>query len=496
MNKKISVLAILFLISFSFYLPGCIENNTEDKVYSLDVNGGIVLKEDDSKITIRSYSPETNIDIQGFKGDILVTNCNEGSEVKGAGDSFDINDKNVSINIGKKEAKNIIIKTPEKNDFKFAVIGDTQGMNHIFEDAVKQMKDIEFLIHLGDLTSSGEKNGYDSVESVINSTDFPVYTTIGNHDNRFGGENRYKNRFSPLQHSFSYFDYNFIFLNSANLSITEDQIEWMGSKLSNDKKNVIVTHAPYYDPFSDSHTMDKKSSQMMSNFISDHDVTAYMSGHIHAYYQDVSNNTKRLITGGGGGSLVQGEYHYVSVDADQKGMEFTKVPINRSEEDVYNIFVKKGDKNVTYRYEDLLSNITVEGTSSFQNQFGNKRGGGWYEGVKVSSLLERVGGMSKNDTLVVESIDGYEQKFGYLNVYPDEKYMKSQGEFILALEYDNQTIEEWEDGPRAVMVPEDGYYTNQDCANTSYPNQGWNVYESAGARWGKYVKTLKVIEDG
>lgn len=492
MNRKISVLAILLLIFFSFYLLGCLEDNE----YSLEIDGGTILDENDSKIVIRSYSPRTEIDIQGFKGEVIVTNCNEDSNVKGIGDSYKVSSTNISLDIDNKDKKNIKIKTPEVKGFKFAVIGDTQGMNHIFKDAVKDMKDIEFLIHLGDLTTSGKSFGYNSVERVMNSTGFPVYTTIGNHDVRFGGTERYKNRLAPLQYSFSYSNYNFIFLNSAQLSITEDQIDWMESKLSSNEKNIIITHAPYYDPFSGSHTMDKQSSERMADFIEDYDITAYMSGHIHSYYQDVSNGTKRLITGGGGGSLVKGEHHYITAEATQDSLEFTKVPIKTGDQNVYNITVKKGNTQVNYTYQSLLDQIDVEGISSFQNQFGNKRASGYYEGIRISTLIEDVGGMSENDTLIVKSIDGYEQKFGYLNVYPNEEYMKYQGEFIVALEYNNDTIGEWEDGPRAVMVPEDGYYSNEDCANTSYPNQGWNVYESAGARWAKYVKTIEVIEDG
>ncbi|MFW6141841.1 MAG: metallophosphoesterase family protein [Candidatus Saliniplasma sp.] len=492
MNRKISVLAILFLIFFSFYLHGCLKDND----YSLKVEGGIILQEDNSKVLVRSYSTKTEIDIQGFKGEVMVTNCNDDSKVKGIGDSYEMGSTNISLKIDNKDKQNIRIKTPEENDFKFAVIGDTQGMNHIFKDAVKDMKDIEFLIHLGDLTSSGKSSGYNDVERVMNSTGFPVYTTIGNHDVRFGGTERYKNRLAPVQYSFTYSNYNFIFLNSAQLSITEDQIDWMESKLSSDERNIIITHAPYYDPFSGSHTMDDESSGRIVDFIEDHDITAYVSGHIHAYYQDASNGTRRLITGGGGGSLVKGEHHYISAEATQDSLEFTKVPIKTSDRNIYNITVKKGNTQVNYSYQNLLDQIEVERISSFQNQFGNKRATGYYEGIKMSTLIEDVGGMSKNDTLLVESIDGYLQKFGYLNVYPDEEYMKYQGEFILGLEYNNQTIDEWGEGPRAVMMPDDGYYSNDDCANTSYPDQGWNVYESAGARWAKYVKTIEVIKDG
>ncbi len=489
MNRALPVLLTLLLLLFSLFLSGC----TETPDYSLEVEGGLVITESDNRMVIRSYSPNTEIDIQGFEGDLVVTNSHPDSSVHGVDAKLDVQNTNITFKLEDKKKKDISIKAPEKSSYNFAIIGDTQGMNHIFRDAVDSMDNVEFLIHLGDITPSSKKEGFDRVQKVMNSTDFPVYTTPGNHDVRFDGRDIYKNRFSPLQYSFTYSDLNFIFLDSSELTIQQEQIYWMESQLSDSKKNIIVTHAPYSDPFGGSHTIDDTSQDRMKQFISQHDIDAFMSGHIHSFQQDTSSNTKRLITGGGGGSLVDGEHHYVLSDHD---LNFEKVSIETEEQNVYEIFVEKGDKNETYTYQNLLYSTNSQGYSSFQNQFGNKRGQGYYEGIEISTLLEGVGGMEENDTLIVESIDGYQQKFGYLNVYPNEDFMKDQGDLVLATEFDNQTMDEWGDGPRLVTIPEDGYYSNQDCLNTSYEGQGYHVYDSAGARWIKYVKTIKVIEDG
>lgn len=451
-----------------------------------------MITESDDKIVIRSFTPDTDIDIQGFEGELIVTNSHTDSNIEGASDHT-IQRTNITLDIKNQKKNDITIDAPDKSSFDFAVIGDTQGMNHIFRDAVNGMDDIEFLIHLGDITPSSKKEGFDTAHKLMNSTDFPVYTTPGNHDVRFDGREIYTSRFSPSQYSFTYSDLNFVFLDTSELTIEQEQIDWMESQLSDSKKNIIITHAPYFDPYGGSHTVDETSQDLIEEFVSQHDIDAFMSGHIHAYHQDTSSNTKRLITGGGGGSLVEGKHHYVLSDQD---LNFEKVPIETEEQNVYEIFVEKGEKNETFTYQGLLYSTNSQGYSSFQNQFGNKRGQGYYEGVKISTLLESVGGMEENDTLVVESVDGYQQKFGYLNVYPDEDFMEDQGELMIATEYENQTIDEWEDGPRLVTIPEDGFYSNQDCLNTSYEGQGCHVYESAGARWIKYVKNIRVIEDG
>ncbi|MFO7991387.1 MAG: metallophosphoesterase [Thermoplasmata archaeon] len=486
MKKELAVIITLSLLFFTFF-SGC----SEYPDLSLEVQGGIVLEESNDEVVIRSYSPDMEIHLEGFKGNILLTNCHGESEISGAAPSIQGTD--ITLKIDSEEKHKINVNAPEKADFNFALIGDTQGMDHIFEDAVKSMEDIEFLIHLGDITPSGKRDEFKRALNVMNSTKFPVYTTIGNHDIKFDGRKIYESNFAPPQYSFTYSDLNFIFLDTSELSIKQEQIDRMEGELIPGKKNIVVTHAPYYDPFGGSHTIDAPSKNMMEEFIGQNDIEAFTAGHIHAFHQDTSSNTKRLITGGGGGSLVEGEHHYVKANTD---LSFTKVPIETEEQNIYEIHVSKGGQNKTYTYQSLLYSTDAQGFSSFQNQFGNKRGQGYYEGVKVSKLLEEVGGMKENDTLVVESIDGYEQKFGYLNIYPDEDYLDKQGELILALKYDNKTIDEWNDGPRLVTLPEDGYYNSDDCEETSYPGQGYNIYDSAGARWVKYVKTIEVVEGG
>ena len=492
-NKKLTLL-IVIVITLSLFTVGC----TEEPEYALEVSGGIVLEESDDHIRIRSISPDTEVVVQGFQGTIELTNSHLDPVVEGV-EGYEMDKTSINMDIDDRSEKTITIDTPEKTDFEFAVIGDTQGMNHIFKDAVDDMEDIEFLIHTGDLTPHSQVDEYHAVIEVMNDAGFPVYPTIGNHDNRFNGTEIYEELIGPTEYSFVYSDYNFIFLDTSELSLTEDQIDWIDTQVLEDKQNVIVTHSPYYDPFGGDHTLDPESDAMLEQYLLDGSIDVFMAGHIHAYHEDVSHGMQRLITGGGGGSLVDGVHHYTHVTADSTGLTFEKVPIDTPEQNIFEISVERGEEKEDITYERLLQIMKQEGVSgmsSFQNQFGNQRGEAYYSGVKISTIIEKVGGMDEDDILVVESIDGHEQEFGYLNVYPDEYFLSEQGEFILALTYNNQTIDEWNDGPRAVFMPDDGYYTNQNCENTSYEGQGWNEYDSAGARWVKYVSSFTVVESG
>lgn len=487
-------LFIAFILILSLFTAGC----TEEPVYALEVEGGIVLEESDDRIRIRSVSPDTEIVLQGFQGTIEITNCHLDSTVKGV-DDHTMDTSFASMEIPDKKERTITISTPEKTEFSFAVIGDTQGMNHIFQDAIDDMDGIEFLIHTGDLTPHSRENEYHAVMELIDNAGFPVYTTIGNHDNRFDGTEIYERVLAPREYSFVYSHLNFIFLDTSELSLKWSQVEWLDTRIIPDKTNILVTHAPYYDPLGGDHTLDLDSNSMLEEYLLEGKIDVFMAGHIHAYHEDVSHGIQRLITGGGGGSLVQGVHHYTHVTVDNDGLRFEKVPIHTAEQNIYEISLERGEIKEVISYERLLQMMSqsgVSGVSSFQNQFDNQRGLGYYSGVRISTLVDKIGGMGEDDTLVIGSIDGHTQEFGYLNVYPDQYFLSQQGEFILALTYNNETMDEWRDGPRAVFMPEYGYYTNENCENTSYQGQGWNLYESAGARWVKYVKSITVVEGG
>jgi hypothetical protein len=148
---------------------------------------------------------------------------------------------------------------------------------------------------------------------------------------------------------------------------------------------------------------------------------------------------------------------------------------------------------MTLGLHDLESLATIQRFGQFENQYSNLRGYGLYYGVLISDLLDLVGSMSSNQILVAEASDGYQQTYGYANVYPNTSWYQWQGDFILAFQYNTTRPPEWTDGPRLAFLPLDETYTNADCAATSYPDQGYHLYPSAGARWVRHVIQLQLI---
>ena len=146
--------------------------------------------------------------------------------------------------------------------------------------------------------------------------------------------------------------------------------------------------------------------------------------------------------------------------------------------------VVAGRGSVTYSLGGLTSErMEIEGLVKDANS----------ADMSFENLLTLVRGMEEGGPLRVTAADGYSQDFGYLNFYLDETWFELQGIMIIALAIDSIPASDWQDGPKLLMLPTDGLHSNSDCEATSYDDQGYSVYPSAGARCVKNVVTMQVV---
>jgi predicted phosphodiesterase len=457
-----------------------------------EVEGGAIIFESADQLTIRCLSPDMKLDTNGFSGRVTMYNSFPDCVLQGYDGEVTRNGTVLSFDLdgGKGEYR---LVAPEKQDFSFAVMGDSQGHNDIIEEALNMTTGCDFVIHCGDLTPSGGRYEFAAVNQALNTSEVPVFTTPGNHDVKNYGPAGYLSTFGPTQYAFDYGGIRFAFVDSSDLNITAEQISWLAKTFSGANRKVIVTHAPSYDPFEGNHTLDPASCERIQDFALENGVTAVFTGHIHAYYILRVDNTDFVITGGVGGSLTAGTYHWLRVNVTSDAFAYERVDILCNSTLPPTLTLKGHGMTQNLSLEELNSMQQVEGDSSYQNQFGNIAGTGHYKGVTVSSLLDLVGGISEGEILRITATDGYYQDFGYGNVNPNSTWLAFQGPMIVALSFDGSTVPDWQDGPRVAMLPSDGLYNNSDCSNTSYPGQGYDLYPSAGARWVKNVAIIEVV---
>ena len=459
------------------------------------IDGGIVLSESNAELTIWSYCPEVRIDLAGFEGTVLIRNCVPGAIVTGVDDFEKIGDTAISFAVNGRDDEVTIAPPPLQGQAKFAVMGDSQGRNYVLSAILSRTRGCEFALICGDVTPSGTAEEYQAFWETVSQSPVPVYCTMGNHDVKNEGVAEYTARFGNAQYSFDYGNLRFAVVDSSALSISEEQVEWVRETLDGAEHKVMVTHAPPFDPFGLNHTLDPSSCERVIALAESEAIDAVFTGHIHAYNHTILAGTDFIISGGAGAAMIEGQHHFVNVTYDGNGaFSYEKCEVIVDDPQAPHItLVGKDESSVNVTYEDLLAMPQQSGYSSFENYYGNIGGQGDYSGVAVADLLARVGGMSEGDLLRVTAGDGYIQEFGYLNIYPDESWLELQGVVIVALSMNSVTIPDWEDGPKLLMLAPDGLYSNSDCEATSYDDQGYSLYPSAGARWVKNVATMQVV---
>ncbi|HOB42596.1 MAG TPA: metallophosphoesterase [Bacillota bacterium] len=385
--------------------------------------------------------------------------------------------------------------------YVFAVVGDNQGRNEVWNvvmDGVNSDRP-DFVLHCGDMVASGTRAQYDDFLLGAEKLRMPFYVVPGNHDVRGEGRECFAQLVNdPPYYSFEHEGYRFIGLDASEGSIDTEQTEWLRNELSKDGHKFVFMHVPLYDPRpgGDHCFLDSEQAFELEKLFRESGVLAVFSGHVHMFSHEERDGVEYVTTGGAGALLYAPEeeggfYHYVlvKVDGDQVDIEAKKVEVE-FEEPSLTLVGPAGEIELSLGELALMETLEVE--AAFENKFENLGGKGLYVGVPVSRLVEMVGGMVPGQTLVVTCADGYAQDYAYENLYPSELWAEIQGPMILAYEKDGATSPKWPESPRLVMASPDGVYSNEDCADTSMPGQGWNVYESAGARWARSVRRVEV----
>ena len=397
-----------------------------------------------------------------------------------------------------------LISSPVEDSLSFYVFGDSQGyQDGILEIAgIANQENPDFVIHCGDLTPFGQPNQYAEVVSALDAFSVPVYATVGNHDIRNGGGERYFQQFGSPTYSFDMGPAHFTVFNSSGSDVAESEMIWLEQDLhqSESEFKFVFTHIPSFDPRTDQeHAMvNETTADRLMDLFEAQGVNTVFAGHIHVFNETVRNGVRYVVTGGAGASLYASEeeggiYHFVNVTLSDDGLSITPVLLSEPTIERDRVVVRGEDADVTLSVIDLGLMETVSGWTSFQNQFDNWRGYGEYTGAKVSDLVELAGGMGEGDVVRITSFDGYSQDFGYENVYPNVTWLGVQGDMVLAFELNGTEVLDWTDGMRLVMMPEDEGYSNVDCEDTSLPGMGYHVYPSAGARWVRFVSFIEVI---
>ncbi|GAG88872.1 unnamed protein product, partial [marine sediment metagenome] len=94
-------------------------------------------------------------------------------------------------------------------------------------------------------------------------------------------------------------------------------------------------------------------------------------------------------------------------------------PIDDGSSDYYVEVVGSNGVSQNVTLAEMMIMDSVSGNSSYENTYGNVRGVGVYMGVKISDLVNLVGGMDEGYVVRIVAEDGYSQTFERFKVYPN-----------------------------------------------------------------------------
>ena len=123
-------------------------------------------------------------------------------------------------NINARNIQRIETALKDKTSFNFALISDTQRRYDDTEDIVKSLnsrKDIDFVVHAGDLTDFGLTNEFMWMRDILSHITVPYVALIGNHDCLANGEELFTEIYGKVNYSFIAGNVKFVCLNTNAL---------------------------------------------------------------------------------------------------------------------------------------------------------------------------------------------------------------------------------------------------------------------------------------
>lgn len=232
-----------------------------------------------------------------------------------------------------------------KDAFSFAVIGDTQKSFSSFKKILqKQEADkFDFMVHLGDFTSSGRYTQYMNMVRFLDDAAVPVVCGIGNHDISNRGPECFVYFFGPPNFYFDINAFRFIFINNTKKEfipyiyelpaadqqytpqrgMDAEQIDNLEPLLQGNQHHFIFIHTPPDFSQFKHHSFTRNSGRFI-NLMKQNAarIAGVFSGHIHGYSEIVTDGVHYTVSGGAGKKLhasregITNKFNYVLVKVE------------------------------------------------------------------------------------------------------------------------------------------------------------------------------------
>lgn len=201
--------------------------------------------------------------------------------------------------------KNDVVIGEEETEFSFIVIADPH-VYHGSDSGLKELKaklvqdrtdgkNDKFLIACGDISQRGDTEDFLVFRDTL-GPEFPVYTTLGNHDLYFDGWHNYRKIFGKSCYTFKAGQsVRFVSFDSANGTLGRKQKNWLEGVLKNNTEPLCFafTHFELFSPNSTTiqQYTDIEEAYYLIHLFKKTGVDYVLMGHSHDYYDKEINGT-------------------------------------------------------------------------------------------------------------------------------------------------------------------------------------------------------------
>ncbi len=188
------------------------------------------------------------------------------------------------------------IQEKEFEPFKVGLISDSHTYYDEFEKQVEYVNtrnDLDFIIHLGDITLSSNIREFEWYSTIMNKINVPVFTLVGNHDCLGNGFSIYTEMFGESNFFFAYKGVKFVMFDDViwEKSIQDPDFKWLEKAIANEGEYRYVIPFAHIPPWDQQFTQGNEflyNQLLLSNNI---DLSVHGHGHSYEYaqpYDDVN----------------------------------------------------------------------------------------------------------------------------------------------------------------------------------------------------------------
>ncbi|MCK5098178.1 MAG: glycosyltransferase, partial [Desulfobacteraceae bacterium] len=192
-------------------------------------------------------------------------------------------------------------------------------------------------VSVGNAVYDGAEGKYRLLYRGLSKLDIPYVLAVGHNEAEDFGAGKFYRHFGPYFFSFHLENAYFIFLDSTGQTSWKSQLRWLRQELITAEKypyrfvfmGSSLISLPDFDPEEIQYITDENLARTLQRLFSFHRVTAVFSSGYPVYHDNVVEGVHYIISGGGGGLLLdlQENYQFVKVSVGPDQMIFENVPV-------------------------------------------------------------------------------------------------------------------------------------------------------------------------